>query len=359
MRTHKTTILVLALSLIAAVAICSCNLDATDGIYSEIADSTESTNVTVKAYLGKYNSDYYYLTDSEICKIDDNGNSSTLFSSSETSVIRSASLASDGSLLILRQNINSDGSLIGSTLSYNAFNGTGYDDPAPIEGSFNGLLVNGLFFDSTGIYRYTGGAKSQIETGGNVGVQYFLVNGDYAFFCVTDANAEYKYYVIKASDGTKLFNGITSSIMTYIGFQPLLSGTDFILLNYDSSKAKSNLYVLSNGDTEITTTVYTTLKSSIPYAAATQAASFIYTDAESATYIVFKCSSYFDKVRISDDASVDGDVTQISTGFAANLRTADVTNVLATETDGIFIAGTVDSMLYEINMNEDTSTQKK
>ena len=188
MRTHNSTILVLALSLIAAVALCSCNLDATDGIYSEIADSTESTSVTVKAYLGKFDSYYYYLTDSEICKIDDNGNSSTLFSSSETSVIRAASLSSDGSLLILRQNINADGSLLGSTLSYSAFNGTGYDNPAQVEGSFNGLLVNGLFFDSTGIYRYTGGAKSQIETGGNVSVQYFLVNGDYAFFCVTDAN---------------------------------------------------------------------------------------------------------------------------------------------------------------------------
>ena len=350
MRTTKTTIIALAITLIAAIALSSCNLDATDGIYSEIADSTPSTSVTVKAYLGQFGGEYYYLTDSEICKINDDGNASVLFSSTETAVIRAASLAADGSLLILKQNIAVDGTLLGSSLSYNAFNGSGYDAPAQIEGSFNGLLVNGLFFDASGIYRYDGG-KSQIDTGGDISLQYSLVTGDYAFFSVKDTNNDYKFYVIKASDGTKLFDGITGSSKTYIGFQPLPSGKDFILLNYDSSKAKSNLYLLAEGNTEVTTTVYTTLKSSIPYAYATQAASFLYTDAESATDIVFKCSSYFDKVRISDDPSVDGEVTQVSTGFASNLRTTDITNVIETGTAGVFIAGTVDSMLYELNMN--------
>lgn len=364
MRTTKTTIIVLALALLAAVVLCSCNLDATDGIYSEIADSTESTNVTVKAYLGQYSGNYYYLTDSEICSISVNSEGrtkKTLFSSSETSVIRAASLCADGSLLILNQNIAVDGTLLGATLSYNAFNGTSYDAPTPIEGNYNGLLVNGLFYDGTGIYRYNGG-KTQIDTSGNVSIQYSMVTGDYAFFSVKDASDAYKIYVIKASDGTKLFDGITGSSTTYIGFQPLPSGTDFILLNYDSSKAKSNLYLLASGNTEVTSTVYTTLKSSIPYAYATQAASFTYTDAEAATYIVFKCSSYFDKVRVSDNEE-ERTVTQISTGFASNLRTADVTNILPTDTDGIFIAGTVGSMLYEINMNANegagSSTQIK
>ena len=349
MRSSKTIFIALAVTLIAAIALCSCNLDATDGIYSEIADSTPSTSVTVKAYLGQFSGEYYYLTDSEVCKINDEGNSTVLFSSSETGVIRAASLASDGSILILKQNVDTDGTLKGSSLYYNAYSGSAYADPVLVEGSFNGLLVNGLFYDATSIYRYDGG-KSQIDTSGNVSVQYHLVTGDYAFFSVTDADSNYKIYVIKASDGTKLFDGITgSSDRTFIGFQPLPSGTDFVLMNYDKSKAKSNLYVLNTGNTEVTTDIYTTLNSSIPYAYGTQTVSFIYTEEEK-TYIVFKCSSYFDKVRVSDDES-DGDVTQVSTGFASNLRTTDITNVLETGTAGVFIVGTVDSMLYELDMN--------
>ena len=344
MRT-KTTILSLALILIAALALCSCNLDATDGIYSEIADSTESTNVTLKAYLGQYNSEYYYLTDEAVCKI---GSSDAVFGSANNSIVRSASLDSAaGSFLVLRENT----STLKSSLSYYA---TAESDASEL-GQYNGLLTNGLFFDSTKIYRCNAGAAAAVVE--NVSVQYYLVTGEYAFFSVKDTDGNYKFYVIKA-DGTKLFDeGITGTSKTYVGFQPLPSGTDFILLNYDSSKAKSNLYLLANGNTEVTSEVYTTLKSSIPYAYATQAPSFLYTE-EDKTYIVFKCSSYFDKVRISDDES-DGEVTQISTGFAANLRTADITNILPTATANVFVAGTVSSMLYEINMTEDSSTQKR
>ena len=343
MRT-KTTILSLALILIAALALCSCNLDATDGIYSEIADSTESTNVTLKAYLGQYNSEYYYLTDEAVCKI---GSSDAVFGSANNSIVRSASLDSTaGSFLVLRENT----STLKSSLSYYA---TAESDASEL-GQYNGLLTNGLFFDSTKIYRCNAGAAAAVVE--NVRVQYYLVTGEYAFFSVKDNDGNYKFYVIK-SDGTKLFDGITGTSKTYVGFQPLPSGKDFILLNYDSSKAKSNLFLLAEGDTEVTSEVYTTLKSSIPYAYATQTPSFLYTEDEK-TFIVFKCSSYFDKVRVSADES-DGEVTQISTGFAANLRTADVTNILSTDTANVFIAGTVGSMLYEINMNEDSSTQKK
>ena len=343
MRT-KTTILSLALILIAALALCSCNLDATDGIYSEIADSTESTSVTLKAYLGQYNSEYYYLTDEAVCKI---GSSDAVFGSANNSIVRSASLDSAaGSFLVLRENT----STLQSSLSYYA---TPESDASEL-GQYNGLLTNGLFFDGTTIYRCNAGAAAAVVE--NVSVQYYLVTGDYAFFSVKDNDGNFKFYVIK-SDGTKLFDGITGTSKTYVGFQPLPSGKDFILLNYDSSKAKSNLYLLAEGNTEVTTTVYTTLKSSIPYAYATQTPSFLYTVDEK-TFIVFKCSSYFDKVRVSADES-DGEVTQISTGFAANLRTADVTNILSTDTANVFVAGTVGSMLYEINMNEDSSTQKK
>ena len=341
MRTKKTTILALAMTLITAIVLCSCNLDATDGIYSEVADSTESTNVTLKAFLGIYNDEYYYLSDDAVSKI---GSQDPLFSSSGDIIIRGASLNA-GAFLVLKENRST---LKGTITYYADATAEGTD----LEGNFNVLLPNGLFYDSTNIYRYNGGVTAIVS---DVTIQYTLVNGDYTFFSVKDGDGNFKFYVIKA-DGTVLFNGIEGSSKTYIGFQALPSGQDFILLNYDNSTAKSNLYLLANGESQVRTDVYTTLKSSIPYAYSTQVSSFFYNNGEN-NYIIFKCSSYFDMVLVSDDPETDGTVTQVSTGFAANLRTADITNILATDTDGIYIAGTVDSMLYRMDMPNDTSTQ--
>ena len=353
MRNTKTTIIALTVALIAALALCSCNLDATDGIYSEIADSTESTSVTLKAFLGQSADEYYYyLTDDAVRKTKGNNSSQTVFASSGDSIVWGASLIdrTNKSFLVIYEHPSTKK----ASLSYYAT-----PESAAVElGQYTGLLTNGLFFNSTTIYRCNAGAAEAVVSDLK-SVEYYLENGEFAFFCVTkieDEKTVYKYYVIDA-DGNKLFDGITGTSKTYIGFQPLASGTDFILLNYDSSKAKSNLYLLANGDTEVTKTVYATLKSSIPYAYGTQAASFRYADDEN-TYIVFKCSSYFDKVVIADDKA-DRDVTQISTRFAANLRTADITNILATDTANIFIAGTVSSMLYKIDMNNNKAEQIK
>ena len=353
MRNTKTIIIAFTVTLIAAIALCSCNLDATDGIYSEIADSTESTSVTLKAFLGQSDDgEYYYLTDEAVCKTKGNNSSTTVFASKEDSVVEGASLIdnTNKSFLVIHKHP--------STLKTSLFYYSTPEANAVELGQYNGLLTNGLFFDSTTIYRCNAGAAEAVVSDLK-SVEYYLENEEFAFFCVTkieDEKTVYKYYVLDAA-GNKLFDGITGTSKTYIGFQPLASGTDFILLNYDSSKAKSNLFLLANGDTEVTTTVYATLKSSIPYAYGTQAASFRYTDDEN-TYIVFKCSSYFDRVVIADDKA-DRDVTQISTRFAANLRTADITNILATGTANIFIAGTVSSMLYKIDMNENKASQIK
>ena len=335
MRTHKTTILALAL-ILAAIALCSCNLDATDGIYSEIADSTESTNVTIKSFLGIYNDEYYYLSDEAVRKI---GSGSALFGSSEQIIVRGASLnTTDGSFLILNQNRDT----LTAGISYYA---DATANAVVLDGTFNGLLPNGLFYDNSKIYRYNGGASEILS---DVTVQYYLVCGDYAFFSVKDADQNYKFYVIQASTGNKLIDGIDGTSSTYIGFQRI-ADDDYVLLNYNNSNAKSNLYKLTSAG--VSADIWTTLKSTVPSAYSTQAASFLYNDGE-ADYIIFKCSSYFDKVRVTD-----AEVTQISTGFAANLRTADITNILESGTAGIYIAGTVDSMLYRMDIANDTSAQ--
>ncbi|MBQ7645158.1 MAG: hypothetical protein IJS84_09060 [Spirochaetales bacterium] len=336
MRTHKTTILALTLILLAAIALCSCNLDATDGIYSEIADSTESTNVTIKSFLGIYNDEYYYLSDEAVRKI---GSGNAVFGSSEQIIVRGASLnTTDGSFLVLNQNRNT----LTANISYYA---GATANAEPLDGTFNGLLPNGLFYDSSKIYRYNAGASAILS---DVAVQYYLVCGDYAFFSVKDADQNYKFYVIQASTGTKLIDGIDGSSTTYIGFQRI-ADDDYVLLNYNNSNATSNLYKLTSAG--VSADVWTKLQSSVPSAYSTQSASFLYNDG-AADYIIFKCNSYFDKVKVSD-----GTVQQISTGFAANLRTADITNILESGTAGVYIAGTVDSMLYRMDLANDTSTQ--
>ena len=345
--------ILIIITIIAALLV-SCNIDATDGIYSEAAASTESTSVTTRNFLGQNSSgQYFYLTDEGVFKI---GTENALFSSTETKVIRGASLCDDaGSLLILRQNSTpSDGAVI----SYHAFNGTSYDAAVEVEGKFNGILTNGLYYNNAvydgetitkngGIYKY-GSADSLVAD--IKSIMYTLVSGDHAFFCVKDTSDNYKFYVINA-DGSIEVNGIgaSESLTTYIGFQAI-DASNFVLLQYKSSNSKLEVYKMSA--TEIAADPYVTLQSSVPYEYSAQAMSFIYNDE-----IYFKCTSYFEKIK------TDNETEQINTGFAANLRTAEITDILpALDTDGnvrdgYFVAGTKSSMLYLIDLVNNTSSR--
>ncbi|MBQ9810176.1 MAG: hypothetical protein IJM52_03380 [Spirochaetales bacterium] len=345
--------ILIIITIIAALLV-SCNIDATDGIYSEAAASTESTSVTTRNFLGQNSSgQYFYLTDEGVFKI---GTENALFSSTETKVIRGASLCDDaGSLLILRQNSTpSDGAVI----SYHHFNGTSYDAAVDVEGKFNGILTNGLYYNNAiydgetitkngGIYKY-GSADSLVAD--IKSIMYTLVSGDHAFFCVKDTSDNYKFYVINA-DGSIEVNGIgaSESLTTYIGFQAI-DASNFVLLQYKSSNSKLEVYKMSA--TEIAADPYVTLQSSVPYEYSAQAMSFIYNDE-----IYFKCTSYFEKIK------TDNETEQINTGFAANLRTAEITDILpALDTDGnvrdgYFVAGTKSSMLYLIDLVNNTSSR--
>ena len=347
--------ILIIITIIAALLV-SCNIDATDGIYSEAAASTESTSVTTRNFLGQNSSgQYFYLTDEGVFKI---GTENALFSSTETKVIRGASLCDDaGSLLILRQNSTpSDGAVI----SYHAFNGTSYDAAVDVEGKFNGILTNGLYYNNAvydgetitkngGIYKY-GSADSLVAD--IKSIMYTLVSGDHAFFCVKDTSDNYKFYVINA-DGSIEVNGIgaSESLTTYIGFQAI-DASNFVLLQYKSSNSKLEVYKMSA--TEIAADPYVTLQSSVPYEYSAQAMSFIYKDE-----IYFKCTSYFEKIKTDDTTTTE----QINTGFAANLRTAEITDILpALDTDGnvrdgYFVAGTKSSMLYLIDLVNNTSSR--
>ena len=350
--------ILIIITIIAALLV-SCNIDATDGIYSEAAASTESTSVTTRNFLGQNSSgQYFYLTDDGVFKI---GTENALFSSTETKVIRGASLCDDkGSLLILRQNSTpSDGAVI----SYHAFNGTSYDAAVDVEGKFNGILTNGLYYNNAvydgetitkngGIYKY-GSADSLVAD--IKSIMYTLVSGDHAFFCVKDTSDNYKFYVIKAyakeKDKSPEVNkvGESESLTTYIGFQAI-DASNFVLLQYKSNNSKLEVYKMSA--TEIAADPYVTLQSSVPYEYSAQAMSFIYNDE-----IYFKCTSYFEKIKTDDTTE------QINTGFATNLRTAEITDILpaldtdGNKRDGYFVAGTKSSMLYLIDLVNNTSSR--
>ena len=114
--------ILIIITIIAALLV-SCNIDATDGIYSEAAASTESTSVTTRGYLGQFDGAYYYLTDDGVFKI---GQDSALFAddpeNKDAPIIRSASLnETDGSLLILWQNKKPED---GTVVKHYEFNGT-------------------------------------------------------------------------------------------------------------------------------------------------------------------------------------------------------------------------------------------
>lgn len=336
----RNTLTLITIALLAAIALCACNMDATDGIYSEVASSTESKDVIMNSYLGKYSNEYYYLADDGVYK---NGSSTALIANTSSKIIRSASLdESTGNILILLQDRKSLKAQI-----YECTAANDYAIGAPInDTNYTGLLANGVFFNESGIYY--GSSATEVKTG--VSVNYYLETEEYAFFSVLDSDSNYKFYVIK--DGAASISDVAGDDTKYVGFQPLSDGSTYVLISYDSSKSVFRGYQFTSsgvGDE------WFKLNSSIPYAYASQAASFCYTQ-DTSTYMVVKCSNYFDIVDVTDKAATDISVTSLSTGFATDLRTTEVTNIKKTDTDNVFIVGTYDSLLYKIDLTADDIT---
>ena len=335
----RNTLTLITIAALAAIALCACNMDATDGIYSEVASSTESKDVIMVSYLGTYGDELYYLADDGIFK---NGSSTALIANTSSKIIRRASLdESTGNILILLQDRESLKAQI-----YQCTSADNYAVGDPInDTNYTGLLANGVFFNESGIYY----GSSATEVVANVSVNYYLETEEYAFFSVLDSDSNYKFYVIK--NGAASISDVAGDDTKYVGFQPLSDST-FVLIAYDSSKSVFRGYQFtSSGVGE----AWFKLNSSIPYAYASQAASFCYTQ-DTSTYMVIKCNNYFDIVNVTDTAATDISVTSLSTGFATDLRTTEVTNIKKNITDNVFIVGTYDSLLYQIDLTAEDIT---
>jgi len=337
---------IIIIAIIAALLV-SCNIDATDGIYSEAAASTESTAVTIRSYLGQdVRGAYYYLTDDGVFMI---GRGNALFSSEGGKIIRAASLLEDGSLLILRQNSDPKD---GAQISYHKYNDGVYEDAVLIDGNYNDLLTNGLFYNSDNIYRYSGTGTAATSLLGNMAIKDIkaLVNGDYAFFQIEDPAGAYTVYVFTA-DGTEKVAGIGNAKLenpTYCGGFQAVDDSNYAVLYRLPSSSKLNVYTMTSAAVSEDPAV------TIDYSN-NESPSFLF---DGCVYI--KDANSFKKINIAEKTS-----EQITTGFASNLRTAEITNIMPAKDEngaviaGVFIAGTKSSMLYKIDMNKNESTQIK
>ncbi len=331
---------------VMAVLLASCNIDATDGIYSEAASSTESTAVTLRTYLGQDNTGrYYYLTDEGIFLI---GSTDVLFANTNDSIIRAASLLDDGSLLILRQGTDITK---GSTLTYHGFGSATYKTGTVIEGNYSGLLTNGLFYNSIGVYKYSGSGSqaTALEGLSELSDVMAVVTGDYAFFQVKNSNGDYRAFVAD-SDGDVKASGLPCTALenpTLVGGFQAVDDQDFLVLYRKKTDSKLGVYKMTNAGVDVEASL-------TPDFTGTEATSFLYDG-----YVYVKDTNSFKKFKA--DASEDAE--QVTTGFAANLRTAEITNILPAKDssgqliEGVFIAGTKSSMLYRIDMVANESTQ--
>ena len=340
-------VIIIAIAILT-VLLASCNIDATDGIYSEAASSTESTAVTLRSYLGQDNTGrYYYLTDEGIFRI---GEADALFPSANGSIIRAASLLENGSLLILRQSTDITK---GSTLSYHEYDGSAYKAAVVISGNYSDLLTNGLFYNSIGVYRYSGSGTEATALEGLTGLTDVkaVVTGNYAFFEVKYSSGDYRAFVAD-SNGTLKASGLPCTALenpTLVGGFQAVDDLNFLVLYRLKSNSRLGVYKMTNSGLDVDPAIK-------PNFTGTDAKAFIYDG-----YVYIKDTNSFKKIKTDGTEEAD----PVTTGFAANLRTAEITNILPAKDssgeviEGVFIAGTKTSMLYRIDMINNESTQIK
>ena len=318
----KTILFTLIIALVAAL--CSCNLDAQDGIYSAIATSTKESGTKVKAYLGYYDNCYYLLTDTSITRV---GKGAITFTdiSATGNIINEAALLSDGSLLVHRhtdsslEKYSNDGTLVGLLK----------------EGLVaTKLLTNGVIYgtssEGTGLYDSEGTLFAALSD-----VRTILESGTYTL--VENTSGEIKIYngttlVSTSSCGSDLKSSVT------LGFEALDDSNFYVL------KSDAKVYAISGSTFDTTAFV------SISYTLASgKAYSFHYTDSEGISYVVFKASENFVVIKLSDKT-----ISTVSSGYGS-IRQNEVVNIKAAEETGKFIVATYSNYVWKIDPTDSSA----
>ncbi|MBO6000332.1 MAG: hypothetical protein J6P81_00940 [Spirochaetales bacterium] len=337
----KAIIITMAIVLFSALMV-ACNIDATLGIYSEVAQSTPSSDVVLSRYLGYYNSKYYYLSDDGVYSLETGVATTKLIASDENQRVVGAFMEDASKIYVLVESKEKD-NLGETTIKYSNDSGKNYSDLAEGNG-IKGMLSNGFCWNDSRIYYMQGGELHEFNT--NTSVKNEILSAfssdsqtgdEYAFFSVNETELDgvvNRFYVLEYGKSAPVKN-IKGDSTYYCGFQNI--GSDFYLLYKDTSKNLSYVYKLGDdGPKE-----YVKLNFNLKFSK-TQNATFY-----DAGYnkLVVKCSTYFDEVTLGDEPKVES----VKNRYASNICTADITNFKLREGQ-TYIVGTVNSMMYSIDM---------
>ena len=338
----KAIIITMAIVLFSALMV-ACNIDATLGIYSEVAQSTPSSDVVLSRYLGYYNSKYYYLSDDGVYSLETGVATTKLIASDENQRVVGAFMEDASKIYVLVESKEKD-KLGETTIKYSNDSGKNYSDLAEGNG-IKGMLSNGFCWNDSRIYYMQNGELHEFNiTSEKIEILSAFssdseTGDEYAFFSVNETEfggTANRFYVLKYGDIDRDPEKIIKGDSTYYcGFQSI--GSDFYLLYKDTSKNLSYVYKLADdGPKE-----YVKLNFNLKFSK-TQNATFY-----DAGYnkLVVKCSTYFDEVTLGDEPKVES----VKNRYASNICTADITNFKLREGQ-TYIVGTVNSMMYSIDM---------
>lgn len=315
-----------ALILTICALLCSCNLDAQDGIHSAIASSTKESGTKIKSYLGYYDGHHYILTDTSIIRV---GDETALIDLSNTSTKADyAALLSDGTFLVCRHDAkvvkyNADGTKVGVI-----------NEDLKCNHLFSNGLIVGDENGTTGLFDSTGALKVTISN-----MQSFRQSGEYTLIETESTDEAAMYYIYKGNaPSTALVSvavGKDSSGYVTVGFQAI-SDTEFYIL-----KGDLNVYSITVDGSTASISKFASIGYSIP---SDKVYSFNYSSATT-RYIVFKASGNFVRINL-DDAS---DITTVTSGYGT-LKQTEVVNILPDEEKtGTFIVATSSNSLWRID----------
>ncbi len=321
--------LIFTLIITMACVLCSCNLDAQDGIHSAIASSTKESGTKIKSYLGYYDSCYYILTDTSITRIGEGSISFTNIPATGSSIedsIDEAALLSDGSILVLRH----DAKVVKYTSS-------GVEVGELIEDlKCKDLMTNGIFFadynGTTSLYNSDGTVIKEIFN-----MQSILASGEYTLVETTKTDEDSMYYIFKGS--SLVSSGKVGSDGVTVGFQAI-NDTKFYIL-----KDNKQMYLIEGTSFDKPTDF---VKISYNLASG-KTYSFTYSETSSSgetkNYIVIKANENFVKINLNDST----DIAAVTSGYGS-LKQNLVVNILPDEKEsGKFILATFSNSLWRID----------
>lgn len=353
----KKIILISLITTLCLITFISCNSDAINGIYRDIAESQPNTDVTMISYLGHTSEPdtYYYLADDGVYSYS-NGVTKAIRTSDSEKSVRGAYLDVSGKKLYFF--LAPKGTSAETEIQYcdlkniqqgfqNVKEGQGSEmavaeEPSGIEG-VKGLLTNGFCWTDKGIYKLSGGNATNLLTqpkgdaeDKSINVFNAMSSEKYAFFLLEEEKGKkYKIYVF---DDTKKLteSGIDTPSNDYCGFQYIggESGNEKFLLLSKDGKIKQ----LSNQKLEDFVSLGTSTTLDNIYNAS------FYSDKKA----VIKCANDFIEIDIDNKK-----LSKKTNGYAQDISNAEITNIIYDGTEGQYIAGTTNGLLYKICVSKD------